>query len=144
MKRQQIHDERKSKHLNKSEVNHLASIFKELPDRELIQLVETQKQLERWLTSRGINYAVADCFIARTFKDNDPISHLKRKNKTGVLIHRMIWKSVDVHESNGPKKSCKGYRIKITAFKARERSHGIDGCARRRRDDVWLPKNFVG
>ncbi|MCC5637540.1 hypothetical protein LC593_17155 [Nostoc sp. CHAB 5844] len=45
---------------------------------------------------------------------------------------------------NGPKKSGKGYRIKITAFKARERSHGIDGCARRRRDDVWLPKNFVG
>lgn len=99
MNKQQINCEHKSKHLNKSEVNHLASIFKELPDERLVQYVKTQKQLERWLTSRGINYAVADCFIARTFKYNDPISHLKRKNKTGALTYRMIWKSVDVHES---------------------------------------------
>jgi hypothetical protein len=43
--------------------------------------------------------------------------------------HLLLW--FNYYNANGTKKSCKVCGIKIIAFNARERNHGIDSCDRR-------------
>lgn len=99
MKKQQLNPNIQRQTLKRKQVKSLAAFIKNLPDKEVTQFIETQNQVERLLISRGINYAVADCFMARFLKGDDPIFHLKQKSKTSKLIYNMVWMSVNVYES---------------------------------------------